>query len=152
VKEWREFYSNGRLKEVTNYKVLKRKNYANDVVILGMKEMSSVPHGKFESYSHLDYQLKGKGTFKKGLKHGTFVDYYPGGEVPTVISQYKNGKLHGRYKQYTRTGQLQHEISYKEGLKHGPFIMYDKNGKEIVNKMFRYGREMQKLEKPLFMP
>jgi len=150
--EWQEFYSNGRKKEITNYKIKKIKNYSNDVVILGMKQITSVPHGKFEAYSHLDFQLKGKGTYKNGLKHGTWIDFYPGGEIPTVVSPYKDGKLHGKYKQYSRTGKLQHEISYQKGLKHGPFIMYDKDGKEIVNKMFRYGREMQKLEKPMFTP
>ena len=153
VGEWRDYYNNGRLKEVNHYKVFKSKNKQNDVVIMGMKQLVSEPHGKYEAYSHLDYQLKAKGAYKNGLKHGTWFDYYPGGVVPTVITQYKNGKLHGVFKEFGRRGELHSEIHYKEGLKDGWFIIYDRNGKISVRKMFSGGREMmRKGDGDLFAP
>jgi antitoxin component YwqK of YwqJK toxin-antitoxin module len=144
VGEWRDYYNNGRLKEVNNYKVIKTKNKKNDIVIMGMNELVSEPHGKYEAYSHLDFQLKAKGIYKHGLKHGTWYDYYPGGVIPTVVTQYKNGQLHGVFKEFGRRGELFSEIHYKKGLKDGWFIIYDRNGKESVRKMFSGGLEMMR--------
>jgi antitoxin component YwqK of YwqJK toxin-antitoxin module len=69
VSEWKDFYNNGRLKEVNHYKVFKRKNYANGVAVMGMRETVSEPHGRYEAYSQIDFQIKAKGQYKKGLKN-----------------------------------------------------------------------------------
>ncbi|NBR13195.1 MAG: hypothetical protein EBQ94_04860 [Flavobacteriales bacterium] len=146
VSEWKDFYNNGRLKEVNHYKVFKRKNYANGVAVMGMRETVSEPHGKYEAYSQIDFQIKAKGQYKKGLKNGIWYDYYPGGVVPTIISEYKNGKLDGTFKQLGRRGELMHEIQYKNGLKHGFFTIYSENGQIVVQKFFQNGYEMRKKE------
>jgi antitoxin component YwqK of YwqJK toxin-antitoxin module len=146
VKEWRDYYNNGRLKEVNHYKILTRKNYSNGVAVMGMKETVSEPHGKYEAYSQIDFQIKAKGQYKNGVKHGTWYDYYPGGVVPTIISEYKKGKLHGTFKQLGRRGEVMHEISYKDGLKDGLFTIYTPNGQIAVQKMFSKGHEMRKKE------
>lgn len=146
VKEWRDYYNNGRLKEVMYYKIITRKNYSNGVAVMGMKETVSEPHKKYEAYSQIDFQIKAKGQYKNGVKHGTWFDYYPGGVVPTIISKYKNGKLHGTFKQLGRRGEVMHEISYKNGLKDGLFIIYTPNGQIAVQKMFSKGYEMRKKE------
>jgi len=146
VKEWRNYYNNGRLKEVNHYKIVKRKNYANGVAVMGMRETVSEPNGKYEAYSQIDFQIKAKGKYKKGMKNGTWYDYYPGGVVPTIISEYKNGKLHGTFKQLGRRGEVMHEIQYKNGLKDGLFTIYTPNGQIAVQKMFRQGHEMKKIE------
>lgn len=153
VGEWREYYNNGRLKEINSYKVVKTKDKQNDVLILGMRKITSVPHGKYEAYSHLDYQIKAKGQYKNGLKHGTWYDYYPGGVVPTVITQYKKGKLHGVMKEFGRRGEIHSEIHYKNGLKDGWFYIFDKNGKVKIQKMFSRGIELKrKIESDNFSP
>ncbi len=146
VKEWRDYYNNGRLKEINHYKIRTRKNYSNGVAVMGMKETVSEPHGKYEAYSQIDFQIKAKGLYKNGVKQGTWYDYYPGGVVPTIISEYKNGKLHGTFKQLGRRGEVMHEISYKDGLKDGLFTIYTPNGQIAVQKMFSKGREMRKKE------
>ena len=142
--EWRDYYNNGALKEINTYKVIKAKNRQNDILILGMKKFVSVPHGKHEAYSKLDYQIKAKGQYKNGLKHGTWFDYYPGGVIPTYITQYKKGKLHGVMKEFGRRGDLHSEIHYKDGLKDGWFVLFNQNGKVAVQKMFSKGREVQR--------
>ena len=151
--EWRDYYNNGHLKEINTYKIVKAKDRQNDVLILGMKQLVNVPHGKYEAYSQIDYQIKAKGEYKNGLKHGTWLDYYPGGVIPTYITQYKKGKLHGVMKEFGRRGELHSEIHYKDGLKDGWFLIFDKNGKIAVQKMFSNGTEvMRKGESDPFSP
>jgi antitoxin component YwqK of YwqJK toxin-antitoxin module len=142
--EWRDYYNNGRLKEINTYKVVKVKDKQNDVLILGMKKLISIPNGKYEAFSHLDYRLKAKGQYKNGMKEGTWYDYYPGGEIPTYLTQYKKGKLHGVMKEFGRRGELFSEIHYKHGLKDGWFLIFDKNGKVSVQKMFSGGVEVRR--------
>ena len=146
VGAWEEYYNNGRLKEESRYKLKKIKHKDGNVVVMGMKMVQSVPHGKQKAYSQIDYELKETGKFKSGIKTGEWINYYPGGVVPTIISQYKNGKLHGVIKQFGRRGEIMSEIHYKDGVKHGLFLIYDNNNKVLVKKMFRKGMEMQRLE------
>ena len=141
---WSDYYNNGRLKEVTNYKIITRKNKMNAIAVFGMKETISELHGKYQAFSQLDFQQKAKGTYKKGLKNGTWYDYYPGGVIPTIISNYKNGELHGIFQQFGRRGEPIYEINYKNGLKDGWFIAFDSNGQEKVRKMFQKGVELQR--------
>ena len=140
---WYDYYNNGRLKEITNYKIVTRKNSVNSISILGMKETLSELHGKYYAFSHLDFQQKAKGTYKKGLKNGTWYDYYPGGFIPTIISNYKNGELNGIFQQFGRRGEPIYEINYKKGLKDGWFIAFE-NGREKIRKLFQNGEEIQK--------
>jgi antitoxin component YwqK of YwqJK toxin-antitoxin module len=141
---WYDYYNNGRLKEITNYKIVTRKNSANSISILGMKTTLSELDGKYQAFSQIDFLQKSKGKYKKGLKNGAWYDYYPGGVVPTIISNYKNGELNGIFQQLGRRGELIYEINYKDGLKDGWFIAFDANGQEKVRKMFQKGVELQK--------
>ncbi len=141
---WQEFYNNGALKEEVQYKIKKLKNSNGGIVIMGMKSIQSVQHGPYKTYSQIDFTVKQSGKFKNGLKTGKWIDYYPGGVVPTIISNYKNGKLEGDFQQFGRQGNLMNDIHYKDGLKDGYFTLYNASGKIVVQKMFRHGMEMQK--------
>ena len=114
------------------------------MAIMGLKETVSDYHGKFEAYSQRDFALKSEGKYRKGLKHGKWIDYYPGGVVPTIISEYKHGELHGVFQQRDPRGRLVYEIHYKNGLKHGPFLVFGENGNIVSQKEFRYGRQVSK--------
>ena len=141
---WQEYYNNGALKEEVQYKIKKLKNSNGGIVIMGMKSIQSVQHGPYKTYSQIDFTVKQSGKFKNGLKTGKWIDYYPGGVVPTIISNYKNGKLEGDFQQFGRQGNLMNDIHYKDGLKDGYFTLYNASGKIVVQKMFRRGMEMQK--------
>jgi antitoxin component YwqK of YwqJK toxin-antitoxin module len=80
-----------------------------------------------------------EGDYKDDKKQGEWIAYQPGGKTPSVISNYKNGKLHGTMKQYSRRGKLQQEMSYKDGLKHGKTVIYDKRGKTIKEVNYKNG-------------
>lgn len=143
--KWTEFYNNGRKKEEVTYKVRTLKNSAQDVVSMGFKEKQSVEHGTFKAYSQVDFTIKELGKFKQGKKTGRWINYYPGGVVPAVVSTFKNGLLHGEFYQNDRRGNKMNEIHYKNGLKDGLFIVYGSNGKPITQKMFRNGHELQRV-------
>ena len=142
-KEWKTFDSKGHLLKLENYKIIKEDHESSEVVVVGRKMSVSVLHGKFEAYSEDDYTLKASGVYKKGEKNGTFIDYYPGGVVPTIVAQYKKGALHGLFQQFGRQGGIRHQIQYKEGIKDGSFLIFNSSGKIVVRKEFSNGRELR---------
>jgi len=151
--KWTEFYTNGMKKEEITFAIKKLKNAANDVVAMGFKETRSVEHGKYRAYSQIDYKVKEKGRFASGEKTGTWTNFYPGGVVPAVVSNYKKGALHGLFCQYDRRGNKMNEIHYKKGLKDGWLIVYGKNGASIVKKKYKNGHELQRINaEDMFMP
>lgn len=144
VGEWREYFENGRLKNLTTYKLIKRKTKFNDQILSKMVVFESKENGPAESYSQKDFKLTEKGTYKEGEKHGEWIAYYPGGRMPAVVSNYKEGKLEGTMKQYDKRGKLLQEMDYKDGVKHGRFILYDKRGKIVQE--FQYSEGMRVIE------
>ena len=104
--------------------------------------MESKQHGKSQSYSAKDFRLTEEGNYKEGLKDGDWIAYHPGGKMAAVASSYKEGKLHGTMKQYSRRGKLLSEIGYKDGLKHGRFIMYDKRGGVLNERRYEHGMQI----------
>ncbi len=141
---WIEYFDNGRIKEITKYKIFKQKNNFSDISIVGMKKTVSLPHGKHEAFSQIDFQKKTKGRYKKGVKDGTWYEYHPGGIIPSIISTYKNGVLNGLFQQLGRRGEPKFVINYKNGQKDGWFIVFDGNGKEKIRKLFKQGVEQTK--------
>lgn len=151
--KWTEFYANGMKKEEITYAIKRIKNASNDVVAMGFKEVRSVEQGKYRAYSQIDYKLKETGRFASGNKVGKWINFYPGGVVPAVVSNFRKGLLHGVFCQYDRRGNKMNEIHYKKGLKDGLFIVYGKNGAPIVKKMFKSGHELQRRNaEDMFMP
>jgi antitoxin component YwqK of YwqJK toxin-antitoxin module len=114
VKE--EFYTNGQLKERTNYQPI------ND----GGKE-----HGLFEAY-HENGQLRLKRNYKDGERHGLSESYYENGQLQN-IQNLKDGKWHGLEEMYYENGQLRLKRNYKDGERHGLSESYHENG-QLRNK------------------
>ena len=83
------------------------------------------------------------GKWKNGKKDGEWIAYYPGGKMPAVITNYKEGELDGVMKQYDQSGNITSEINYKDGLKQGKFYIYNQKGKVIKEKNFDKGMEVQ---------
>ena len=80
-------------------------------------------------------------NYKDDEKDGEWIAYYPGGKFPAVVSTYKEGKLHGKMKQFSRRGKLLQEMSYRDGLKHGKTIIYDKRGKVLKEVNYEFGQQ-----------
>jgi len=142
--EWTSYNGSGKLLLLENFKVIKSKKSSSEIIVIGRNQSISVLHGKFEAYSEVDFTLKATGMYKKGKKNGTFIDYYPGGVVPTIVAQYKNGKLNGLFQQFSRQGIIRHQIQYKEGLKNGSFLIFNSSGQVVVRRDFSNGIELRK--------
>ncbi len=143
VGKWTDYYENGMPKDIFSYKVTTVKSQMDYGVMKGREETESVKHGHSESYSSKDFKKTEEGNYKNGQKDGEWIDYYPGGKVPAIITHYKNGELDGTMKQFDRMGKLTSEINYAKGLKDGPCIIYDEKGKVISKKMFSKGGELR---------
>jgi antitoxin component YwqK of YwqJK toxin-antitoxin module len=72
--------------------------------------------------------------------------------VPTIVAQYRYGRLHGVFKQFDRYGRLVYEIHYKNGLKDGPFYAYNENGQLVSKKQFKNGVELGEQRQEGFSP
>lgn len=144
TKEWKTYDSKGRLLKLEGFKVVKEDDQSSEIVVVGRNIYVSVLHGKFEAYSETDHTLKASGKYKNGDKNGTFIDYYRGGVVPTVVAQYRKGQLHGLFQQFNRRGGISHQIQYKEGLKDGSFLVFNDRGTVVVRKEFSKGRQLYK--------
>jgi antitoxin component YwqK of YwqJK toxin-antitoxin module len=121
------------------------KNTHGEVVALGLEGVQSVKHGETYTFSERDNLVTQKGRYKNDQKHGTWINYHPGGFVPAVISTYKNGKLDGEFSQYSRSGNKLNEIHYRKGLKDGLFVVYGENGKPVSTKMFKKGIQLKQV-------
>jgi antitoxin component YwqK of YwqJK toxin-antitoxin module len=95
------------------------------------------------SFSQKDYEKTEQGNYKKGEKHGNWIDYHIGGYTPAVISPYKSGILHGTMKTFDRKGRIVQEVDYKKGMRHGRFIVYDRNEEVLYEKKFAFGLEIK---------
>ena len=143
VKEWKSYDGKGHLLTLENFKVIKDNQKTSEIVVLGRSTLVSVLHGKFEAYSELDYRLKASGKYKNGEKNGTFIDYYPGGMIPTIVAQYKKGELNGLFQQFSRQGGIRHQIQYENGVKNGGFLIFNSSGKVVIRKKFVNGVEVR---------
>lgn len=143
TKTWTDYFENGQIKDISNYKVVKTKSKIKYGPMKGRVKLESQKTGKFTSFSSKDFKKTEEGTYKNGEKDGTWTAYYPGGKIPVMISNYKNGKLNGVMKEFTRRGEQTSEINYKEGLKHGTFKVFDKRGKVSSQKEFEFGQQKQ---------
>ena len=72
---------------------------------------------------------------------------YPGGVIVNREATYKNGKLNGISKEFTRRGQLKSEINYKNNKKHGSMKVYSKREKLVLHVIYKDGGKSKMLKK-----
>ena len=66
--EWRDYYSNGKLKDVTTYKLFKKKSKFNDNILSKRVVWESRMNGLHQSYSARDYKLTESGELQEWRK------------------------------------------------------------------------------------
>lgn len=142
VKEWTTYFPNGKAKDITTYKVIKKKSAFDYGPLKDFESERSVKSGKAESYSSKDFKLTESGSYKDDEKDGEWTAFYPGGKMPAVVSNYKEGKLNGTMRQFDRRGILMSEIEYKDGVKHGSFRTFDKKGNVISERKYANGMQI----------
>lgn len=81
--------------------------------------------GKIKGYQR--GMLTSEGTVKDGIRHGNWINYFPGGQV-AVTQKYVAGELNGPYKEWDANGNLITEATYKNDLPFGSFVTYFADG------------------------
>lgn len=140
--EWTSFFDNGRPKETITYKVITTKSKMDYSILKDFERTDSERHGKYIAYSDKDFKLLETGQYNKGEKDGEWNSFHPGGKIPAVISNFKDGVLHGVQKQNTRRGDLVSELDYKNGLRDGYFRAYNKKGKVVIERRYKNGLQI----------
>ena len=102
--------------------------------------------GPYASF-YLNDQLKEKGSYKNGLRHGEWREWDADGHLATV-KRYRHGRLHGTYESYDTEGRSTLDARYKKGKLHGETVSY-KEGKELSRKHYHKGAEGQSKLKTL---
>lgn len=67
--------------------------------------------------------LQKEENYKDGQLHGEYKEFYLYGGIK-IEAQYKEGKLEGNYKSYWEHGQLKEKGQYKDGKKDGKWNEY----------------------------
>ena len=75
-------------------------------------------NGSYEH--HKNNVLVEKGTYKNGIKHGVFTEYYSDGTTVKEETPITDGKVDGVVKSFYTDGSLEQEKGYKAGKEHGP--------------------------------
>jgi hypothetical protein len=106
-------------------------------------EYSGYPlHGEFTAY-YLDGELKEKGTFRKGLKSGTWRSWDVDGNQTSQYS-FSSGLIHGYFE--TLSNDTLVKGKYRRGKLHGK-VFYLKDEKVVKMKRYKHGVLKRKDEK-----
>jgi antitoxin component YwqK of YwqJK toxin-antitoxin module len=82
-----------------------------------------------------------EGTYVNGIKDGVFIKFDKKKDLIKCIIYYKNGKLDGRCHFYNQEGRVNSISLYKEDQL-VENICYNKNGKIIINHVFKNGKKI----------
>jgi len=95
------------------------------------RDKPTIRHGPWKVYDGRDVLLA-EGHYRNGGKHGRFAQYSPTGQ-PQSESHYVRGQLHGRSRRWIGKGVLLEETNYDQGAKHGRYFRADHNGQPVVD-------------------
>jgi antitoxin component YwqK of YwqJK toxin-antitoxin module len=91
-------------------------------------------NGYFKVIDAVSHNHFGLGLLKNGIKIKTWKEYrkLPWGEVVLDnLSKYKEGKLNGRYIEYSEDGKITYDLNYKNNQQFGPQKEYDPEGRLV---------------------
>jgi antitoxin component YwqK of YwqJK toxin-antitoxin module/tetratricopeptide (TPR) repeat protein len=132
VGEWRRFYADGVLQEVTRYDAAGNRTGSNELYYANgqLRQRSSYgPAGRegyFEQY-YADGQLSQTGFYHAGESQGVWKSYASNGRL-TQESEYNGGELNGPMRNYEAGGHPTAEWAYAYGKLRG-VISYDSTGR-----------------------
>ena len=103
-----------------------------------------------EPFTGASYQLNHKGDtimykeYLDGKQHGVDIFFYNNKQKKTE-KHFQNGKLHGKFTEWTVMGKLSKEIDYVDGKMHGKEIRYYGHGK----KQLEYTYDIEEYHGPM---
>jgi len=72
-----------------------------------------------------------EGILNNGFKEGTWVEYHTGGEFPSKITSFVDGKYNGLYMEFNERGQLSLRATYRNNQLHGSWGKYSFGRPEV---------------------
>ena len=70
---------------------------------------------------------KEQGSFKNGVKDGTWVSYHKNGQLESK-GNFKNGEAEGAWVRYWGNGQLFYKGNFKNGKYNGTWVAFNEDG------------------------
>ena len=99
---------------------------------------SQIPFSGVSTDYYENGQLRGKETYKDGVKNGLSEEYYEDGQLAAFLG-YKDGERNGPTENYYETGQLMHKSYYKDGKDYGLMVSYFQNGQLMHKRAYKDG-------------
>ncbi len=96
-------------------------------------------NGTYFEFDKRGYLVSQAG-FKNDELDGRVIKYLYG--KPTEVSEFKNGKLDGTKRVYSRSGQIQEEVEYKNGKVNGFMRYYNDEGQKIMEYEYKNGKKI----------
>lgn len=153
---YKEFHSNGRPKEESNYHngqlegpYKTFRNNGNPQMDLSYKQfnvegrMEGLKHGAAKLY-HYNGVLSAEGEYDKGKQSGTWLIYNQQGQL-SEQKEFKEGKMAGTHIQYHRNGQIQYQAEVFEDVTVNN-VHYPKLVKGWVRRYFENGNAEEETE------
>jgi len=76
-----------------------------------------------------DGSVSFKGQYKNNVAHGLHLSYYPGGKLQAQTSgEWKEGFMHGKFKEFYSDGQIFKDENWENNLKEGTWSHFYPNG------------------------
>ncbi|MEL7426992.1 MAG: hypothetical protein AAFN81_28625 [Bacteroidota bacterium] len=100
-------------------------------------------HGHYQRYSR-EMELQEEGQFEYGLQVGQW-KYWQEGHLFQVVD-FRKGARHGDFVQYAANGSIEIEAEYRNNELHGDYQLFQ-DGELSASKKFRQGEEVVKPEK-----
>ena len=123
---WKEYHTNGKLKEEGVYeneefKIIDRWSLDGETQIVD-------GNGDYKAYYEGTTHLFEEGKVKNGLREGPWITYYPESNGVYQVIDYKQGKKDGEIVVYYENGLTYTKGSHKNGLKEGEWIFNYQSG------------------------
>ncbi len=138
----KEFFSNGKVKTIVNYKNGKKNGLSVEYYDNGNKKKEEKYKDNELDGKVFEYYPTGKvksvSNYIAGKLEGLIQEYYEDGAVSKTMF-YSNNQLGGQYKSYYKNGVVSTEVQYKNGQRDGAYKEYFEDGKTKYLEEYKNG-------------
>jgi antitoxin component YwqK of YwqJK toxin-antitoxin module len=113
--------------------------YRNGKLAATGKYVSMLKDSVWNYYSYYSGDLMYTESYEAGLKNGTSVKYYPGGQTAEIMT-WKEDMKQGPWKQFYEDSTLRLVSSHDSNQLHGKYQVYNRNKVLIMDGVYEHGR------------
>lgn len=121
---WKSWHANGKLRSTAQYKIFREKVLAENLYA------STLPRGECDAF--VTEKKKGDAIIvRSSVLCGTYVSYYPDGNVRANLQLGEKGEFNGEWKLFDSTGRLIARRAYKNDQLSDSLFWTDRNGQLV---------------------